>query len=107
MKNKHVIFTLPGVVGAAVMLIQGFLWVEDRYQHVTQSICAADKHTLKLERSGNEIRLEFYNNELQSLAVKPIQSNLEKQRISYLNASTIVIESRQRVLDEKISLKQC
>jgi hypothetical protein len=107
LKNKHIMFTLPGVVGAAVMLIQGLLWVEDRYQHVTESICTADKHTLKLEKSGNEIRLEFYNNEIQSLAVKETQTNLEKQRIGYLNQSTIVIEARQRVLDEKIGEKKC
>ena len=60
-KNKHIIFTIPGAIAAGVFLIQAFLWVEDRYQHVTESICMTEKHTLQLELLGNEIKLEFYS----------------------------------------------
>ena len=74
-------------------IILGFVWVENRYQQVEKSVCLSNKDSLSREIDGNELRLEFYTNEMMD------ESTVEFRR-SYLNSTTLSLEERQRVIKQ-------
>ena len=82
------VMLVTSFVGSIVL---GVVWVENRYQQVTSAVCLSEKNVLSREISGNEIKLEFYNNEMMAVGTK-------ESRVNYLNLLTLSLEERQRVL---------
>ncbi len=93
MANVQVVLALIGSI------VLGTLWVENRYQQVSSSICQIGKDVISREMDGNEIRLEFYNNEL--------EHTMSDKRIKFLDSSTSTLSARQRVLKNQKDSISC
>ena len=74
-------------------IILGFVWVENRYQQVEMSVCLSSSDALSREIDGNELRLEFYINEM-------LLPSTTDDRRSYLSQTTLALEARQRVVKQ-------
>jgi len=99
---KGLIFALP-LLGSVV---GGVIWLENRYQQVDVSVCQLQKSALDLEIASNEIRLEFYNKELLDLTSGTVDTTAE-YRIKKLDASTLDISARLRVIKTELKAKPC
>lgn len=97
LKNIHF------VVSIACSLVLGTIWVESRYYQTSNALCEVEKSAISREVDINELKLEFYMDELERLTRPPAASS---QRIHYLNTRTLSLETRNKVLKldkEKLS----
>ena len=88
-------------------IITGTLWMESRYQKAEIAQCLSEKVVFAQEYGENEIRLEFYNDELVLLTSEGNLNQFKQRRVKYLDDSVARLETRQREVFTLMQGKQC